>query len=503
MKKPPFGSDSPDSAVSASVLNSCILFCDVIVSGDDSAAALKFDEENMFAPVIVLLVKDSAVGVLVRAAGELGVPVVKNVMLAKNLVSYGKIGEPIPEASYRDVSLVFARFGPEKRKSPRRGKRNNRMVIPVKVKRPLAVELGVSLFELTCEEPEMEEFIARPLNAEIKKLKNLLGFSVPPVRISESPVLKNDEYRVLFKGLEAGRGRLELGWYTGNRKGILPEISSGRPAVSFFDIMNVPENLRAAAKAAASVVVRHALGIIRSRAPELLGRDEVQAILDAAEEKYPVVTGEVKTLLPLGIIREILQSLVSERVSIRHIAVILEILADWGSLGPAPPEMIIDQIRQSLRSQICLEYADERLTLRVLTLEPKLEQGFTNRSSGPEPSAEALFGRGSPPELPLDILWSRGSPAELSGPDMESAAPMVEDWAELISKAVHIMESKGFPPVILCSPKARSSVKEATRRKLPELAVLSYLEIPPDINVESLGEIQVEGNLRIPGRKGK
>jgi flagellar biosynthesis protein FlhA len=241
--------------------------------------------------------------------------------------------------------------------------------------------------------------------------------------------------------------------------------------------MNNPENIRSAAKFASSSLVHHAEEIIQQRAPELLGRDEVEAILDAAEEQYPVVTGEVKSLFSLGIIREILQGLVSEQVSIRHIAVILETLADWGSFGPVPSDLIIERIRQSLRRQICMEYADDRLTLRVLTLDPKLEKKFVDNS-------------GSSGGNDFDIADNDYSAdAEQHSADIAAAG-----CADLISCAVKRMEEKGFPPVILCSPRARSPVKEATRRQLPDLAVLSYLEIPSDISVEPVGEIRCDGN---------
>jgi flagellar biosynthesis protein FlhA len=228
--------------------------------------------------------------------------------------------------------------------------------------------------------------------------------------------------------------------------------------------MSKSENIRTAAKAASSVLIRHAGEIIQRRAAELLGRDEVEAILDAAEEQYPVVTGEVRGLLTLGIIREILQSLVSEQVSIRHISIILETLADWGNFGPAPSDTVIEQIRQSLKRQICMEYADDRMTLRVLTLEPKLENSFSDRPPGSAPEADSS-----------------------------------SDWTEMISSAIHGMEEKGYPPVILCSPRARFQVKEATRRKHPDLAVLSYMEIPSDISVEPVGEISIGGSVRFPG----
>jgi flagellar biosynthesis protein FlhA len=446
MKKKPFspaGEQEPEAAVS--IIDSCVQFCDVIITGKEGAAALKYDEENMFAPMIVLLEKDASACALLKAAEKLNVPVVENISLMKNLSSRGKAGESIPEAVYRDVSLAFARL--DSHKFHRRGTGKSRLGIPVRIPHPLLLELGASLFTLTGEDPGREKLLAEPLNAIRKRLMRLLGINIPFFRVLPRTKLNHDEYRILFKGLEAGRGRIELGWYSG----------SGNQRLAVPEMMNEGKNIRTAAKAASSLLVRHVNEIVQRRAPELLGRDEVEAILDAAEEKYPVVTGEVKGLLSLGIIREILQSLVSEQVSIRHIAIILETLADWGSFGPAPSDLIVEQIRQSLKRQICLEYADDKLTLRVLTLEPNLEKKFADHSS-----------------------------------DSSTG----EDWADAISGAVLKMEERGFPPVILCSPKARFPVKEATRRRHPDLAVLSYMEIPPDISVEPLGEIRFEGNVR-------
>jgi len=445
---------TPEAA--ASVFNSCIRFCDVIIAGKEAAIGLKYDEENMFAPMVVFLEKDGSADALVWAAGNLGVPVIKNISLAKNLASHCKAGDVVPEASYRDVSLALVRLDSNKFQRRPQVSGKGRHGLPIKIPRPLSLELGDSLFSLTGEEPGRDKLLAQPLNAIRKRLIRLLGISLPPFRISKSVKLKNDEYRILFKGLEAGRGRLELGWYS--------KSPQAYPENALAEIMNKPENVRSAAKFAASSLVRHAEEIIQQRGPELLGRDEVEAILDAAEEQYPVVTGEVKGLLSLGIIREILQNLVSEQVSIRHIAVILETLADWGSFGPVPSDLIIERIRQSLRRQICMEYADDRLNLRVLTLEPRLEKKII---------------------------------------EISQDGPLLEDCTEAILSAVRGMKEKGFPPVILCSPKARFPVKEATRRQLPELAVLSYLEIPSDISVEPVGEISSDrtGELGIVSRE--
>jgi flagellar biosynthesis protein FlhA len=426
-------------------------------------------------------------------------------MLAKNLITYGNAGEVIPEVTYRDVSLVFSRLGTQSRQQARRlqenqpakfidekvkgkklrheagGMQNGKhgaeentiaecdalRLVPIKparVNRPLSVEMGAALFTLSSETPSKKNLLAKPLAAIQKKIVRLLGVTVPDFFVSCNPKLKNDEYRILFKGLEAGRGRLELGWYylmqaqtSELNDSFLPDYFSSNKeyASATPDLMNKPENIISAAKAVCAIIVRHVSEIIERRCPELLGRDEVQAILDAAEENYPVVTGEVKSLLPLGIIREVLQGLVSEQVSIRPIAVILETLADWATLGPAPVEVIIEQIRQSLRRQICLEYADDKLTLRVLTLEEQMDNDF---------AAQQL---------------KAGS----------NRTTVAASWENLITTAVNGMEKKGFPPVILCSPKARLQLKEITRSNIPNLAVLSYMEIPPDITVEQIGQI--------------
>jgi len=505
MKKKPFNSQDPKSPLAdpnlladpknpqddqgeiqtpaVTFLNSCVNFCDVVIAGKGNAAALKYDGENMFAPMSVMLEKDVSAETLIHSAEVMGIPIIKNIFLAKNLVTYGKVGKSIPESAYQDVSLLLMRLG--SRKPVKKAAENSaslpgyktiRKVNPIRIPRPLSLELGSALYALCGEGQGRKILLADPLDAIRKKLTRLLGFSIKRFRIAPGNGLREDEYRIFFRGLEAGRGKVEVGWYI-TRNIILPPLKVPRnfagvsiPTHYKPDLMTDPENIGAAAKAAASAVIRHVNDVILRRAPELLGRDEVEAILDAAEEKYPVVTGEVKSLLPLGIIREILQNIVSEQVSIRHIIVILETLADWSSFGPAPGEMIIEQVRQALKRQICLEYVKRACqgfknpVLLVLTLEPEMERGFTEQlSDQPGPSG---------------IFHSKGG-------------HISEECIDAIVSAAKKMEEKKYPPLVLCSPAVRSLVKEATRRKFPGLAVLSYTEIPPDIDVKPVGTIRL------------
>ena len=408
---------------------------DVLISGgDDILAGLRHDEENMYIPIIILLEQGISFVEIKDAASACGVAVLENDALARNLLTYGKLGEIIPELCSREISAVIARMG--KKSRPPAGAEKKEANRP---KRPIKLELGETLMSFLGDNAFLEQGLGRI----VKKLSRLLGYTIPPIGISVNPRLKGGEYRVLFRGIEAGRFSLELGWYKS------------------LDLGLSAEQLQTAARTAALSMIDHAGELIQKRAPELLGRDEVQAILDRAEDKYPVVTGEVKSLLSLGSIRDILRGLVGEQVSIRHIQVILETLADWGNFGPVPNEIIIEQIRQSLKRQICLQYADDKQIIRVLTLEARLEQKFSDKA-----------------------VLSR---------DTGFAVPENE-WLEAFAPAIRGMEEKGLKPVILCSPVARSWIKEFTRMKFPNLAVLSYIEIPQDINVIPVGEISLNDN---------
>jgi flagellar biosynthesis protein FlhA len=415
--------------------------CDAfVVSAEAYIIGLRYDDDFMFAPLIIVMEQGPMAEAISDYAKKSDLPLIDNIMLARNLFSYGKLGQPVPELCYREIMSVFSRLNLKKAPLSVR----NRRIKSAKAPRLLTIEMDQTLRAFLESAGDFENLLAAPLRKIRKRLSRLLGFSIPHIQISKNSRLNQGEYRILLKGLETGRRQLDLSWYGSVGLGLSPEL------------------INAAVKIVAVSIVRHVDEIALKRAPDLLGRDEVQQILDAAEARYPVVTGEVKNLLSLGSIRDILRGLLSEQVSIRHMPAILETLADWGSFGPAPNEVIIEQIRQSLKQQICLDYAGDGQILRVLTLESHLEQSFADRL------------------LPRD------------GFHKENENPPSDDWLDAFSPAIKGMEDRGLPPIILCSPMARSWLKEITRKKFPNLAVLSYIEIPPDINVEPVGEIRLE-----------
>ena len=210
-----------------------------------------------------------------------------------------------------------------------------------------------------------------------------------------------------------------------------------------------------------SIIATHLTEIIKRYAADILGRQEVQSILDTLKTDYPAVVEEVKKALRIGEIQKVLQGLLTERVSVRNMVAILETLADYGTVTK-DIGFLIEKVRQALGRQICLQYCDEKKVLRVLTIEPSLEKKIIDSRAGDQPRHRRR-------------AWTR--PCTASG-SPRSPTP---------SRRV---QEQGLHEVVLCSEAARPLVKSGTAREIPHLAVISSLEVASDITVESLGEIR-------------
>jgi flagellar biosynthesis protein FlhA len=141
---------------------------------------------------------------------------------------------------------------------------------------------------------------------------------------------------------------------------------------------------------------------------------------------------------------------------------ILEALADF---APVSKNIwfLTEKARQALASQICHQYADDDLKLRVLTIDPQLEQIIID----------------SRHETPYGLICSMEPPVQKA-------------WMKAVVKAVTAVKEQGWMPVIICSEPARYLVKYLTDRELPDLAVISVPEIVPGIVPEALGMIKLE-----------
>ncbi len=336
---------------------------------------------------------------------------------------------------------------------------------------PISLELGYGLIPLVDKDKgaDLLERITR-----IRKESALdMGLVVPRIRIIDNMRLEPSEYCFKIRGVQVGRGLIRLGYYLAiNPGGVTEDIPGERTRDPTFDLpaLWIAEEQRDRTERAGytvvdapSIIATHLTDIIKRHAAEILGRQEVQSILDALKKDYPAVVEEAAKRLSLGETQKVLQALLREQVSIRNMVVLLETLADYAGVTK-DPVFLAEKCRQALGRQICLQYADQDKTLRVLTIESGLEQ---------------------------KIIDSR---VDTPGGVIAALEPTAQrQWIKALTRAVSAVQQKGWVPIVLCSEGARALVKASTERELPDLVVLSVPEIVADARVEAVGEIKTEG----------
>ena len=342
-------------------------------------------------------------------------------------------------------------------------------ISPVVPLDPLSLELGFALIPLVDKEKgaELLERITR-----IRRESALdMGLVVPPIRIIDNMQLGPNEYCFKIKGATVGSSVIRMGWYMCMNTGAVTEEIKGEPTSDpafGLPAVWVSENEREQAERAGyavvdppTIIATHLTELIKAHAAEILGRQEVQSIVDTLKKEFPAVVEEVTKIFNTGAIQKVLQGLLREQVSIRNMVVIFETLADFGPVT-TQTDVLVEKVRQALGRQICLQYADENRIMHVLTVEPgflqKLVAGRVNTVNGPISALE---------------------PADQ------------HNWIAAVSAAVAAAQGKGFMPVILCPEESRILIKASTEREMPNLVVLSVPEIVNDIKLENLGEIKV------------
>jgi len=343
-------------------------------------------------------------------------------------------------------------------------------ISPVVPLDPLSLEIGYGLIPMVDRDKgaELLDRITR-----IRREAALdLGLVVPRIRIIDNMRLEPSEYCFKIRGVEVGRGAIKMGFYLainpgGSREEIEGESTRdpafGLPAKWIAESeRDKSERLGYTVVDPPSIVATHLTEIIKAHAGEILGRQEVQSILDALKGDYPTVVEEVTKAFTVGEIQKVLQGLLREQVSIRNIVIVLETMADYGSVSK-DSAFLVEKVRQALGRQICQQHADERKTLRVLTLAPELEQ---------------------------KIVESRVDTA--AGPTMGLEPQAQRRFINGLANAVRAAQEQGHPAIILCSEAARPLVKAGTLREIQHLTVLSVPEIVPEVNIEAIGEIRIE-----------
>ena len=332
----------------------------------------------------------------------------------------------------------------------------------------LGLEVGYALVPLV-DAKQGGQLLPR-VKALRRHLALQLGFIVPPVHITDNLKLKPREYVVFLRGVEIARWETRddclLAISSESEPPELQGFATNEPAFGVAARWIVP-GLREQALALGyavvdqtSVMATHLAEVIKQHAYELLSRHETKRLLDRLGEGQPKLCEElVPKLMSLGEVQKVLQQLLREQVSIRDLPTILESLLDSAAVNKNPV-LLVEGARQALGRALVRPLLSEDGGLRVVTLDPGIEEELTRAFSGQTPG-----GSGS-----LEPSFVRR---------------VLEGLKKLVGEQVRMAT-----PVLFCSTPARFHLRRLLEPFLPKVVVLSPGEIPPVIQVQSLGMIR-------------
>ncbi len=334
----------------------------------------------------------------------------------------------------------------------------------------LELEVGYGLIPLVDEE-QGGDLLDR-IKSIRRQFAQDMGIIVPPLHVRDNLQLQPGQYRFLIKGIDVAKGDLMIGHLLAMNPGDVRKEIEGvpttEPAFGLPALWITPEQKEEAQLAGytvvdlSTVIATHLAEVIKKNAADLLGRQEVQRLLDTLAKQSPKAVEEVTNVLSLGVIQKVLQNLVRENISIRDLLTITEALADYGEMTK-DPEILTEYVRQRLGRAIIKPFVDENETLRVLTVDSQIEETIRNSLQQTE---HGVF-------LTLD-------PA--------SAQRIIS----AVQRAVEEAEGKGLVPVILTNPTVRRHLRRLLERFMPDVNVISHSEIPGNIRLESIGVIALD-----------
>ena len=298
-----------------------------------------------------------------------------------------------------------------------------------------------------------------------------LGLVVPTIRIRDNIQIKPNAYIIKLKGMEIARGELVLDHFLAMDSGTvfekIPGIETVEPAFG-LPALWIPEGQREQAELngytvvdAVSVLATHLTEIIKQHASEILGRQETQNLVDnLAKSNQGLVDEVVPELLGIGEIQKVLSNLLNERVSIRDMATIMEVLADYAR-ATKDPEILTEYVRHAMARQITNQVVQGN-TLPCVTLDPALE----NRIVGSIQRTD------------------HGSYVSL---DPDSMRRMISS----ITNEVDKLASQGYPAVVLTSPAVRLYFRKLVERSIQGLTIVSHAEIDQSVEIQILGVVRI------------
>ena len=301
-----------------------------------------------------------------------------------------------------------------------------------------------------------------------------MGFVLPPIHIRDNLQLRPNEYAALLKGVELAKSEvmpahvLAIDPGTAQR-GVIHGLPTKEPAFG-LPAMWVPEQQREEAQMAGytvvdpgSAIATHLSELIKRHAHELLGRQEVQGLLDQLGKNHPKLVEEViPNLIPLGTLVRVLSHLLREGVPIRDLRTILETVADHAATTK-DPDILTEVARQALGRTITKQYLAPDGSLPIIGLDPRLDRTLADQANS--------AGQGN--------QWV---------PD-----PLVaQKLLQALKQAAERMVGRGHQPVILCSPSLRRHLRKLTDRILHSVPILGLNEVDSVVRLQAMETVRLD-----------
>lgn len=348
-------------------------------------------------------------------------------------------------------------------------KRKPENVMPLLNVDPIELEFGYGILPLADQEQGGDLFDRLVMIRRQCALE--LGMIVPMIRLRDNIQLEPNQYVIKIKGIEVSSGDIMFDHYLamnpGSVDGDIEGVDTVEPAFGLpakwikdeeredaemygYTVVDPP-----------SIIATHLTEIIKRYAHELLGRQDVKKLIDNVKETHPALVEELMpNQMALGEVQKILANLLKEGVSIRNLVTILETLADHISIT-RDPDLLTEYVRQGLGRAISKQFITNT-PAKVLTLDKNLEKRI------------------------MDSLQQNESGTYIS---MDPA--IVQAMLNNLSKQLEQLMSIGEQPIVVTAPIARLYFKRLTEQLSSDLIVLSYNELDPSLEVESVGMVKV------------
>ncbi len=305
-----------------------------------------------------------------------------------------------------------------------------------------------------------------------KRSANEMGIVVPQLRIRDNPRLGPNQYSIKIRGVEVGKGELQVEQFLViNPRGApdgVPGMDTRDPTFGQAarwierDMRTTAEDLGYTVVDCPSVLATHLGEVLKSYAPEFVTMQQTQIFLDSIEKSSPAIVREVKERgARLGDIQKVLQNLLRERVSISNMERILELVAEHFSSG-IRHEMLTERVRQGLAMQISSSLANNGV-LKVVEVDGETEELLSDA---------------------VDVDMEGNMTASL---DPEILNALIQNAVQTIGS----IDDPEFNNIVLCTAPNRLFLQQVFEKSLPGVRVISYNELSRNTRLEILGQLGV------------